>query len=114
MNASRSTALIAVAALLMTSTAAKAVTVCIQSIDAIQLGIDGSGALRLYVYAMEFGGSNYLTYSGNEGILKAFQAQFLAAKATETRACVEYTPGSPSYVWNITHVAVANPSGWPF
>jgi len=114
MNTSRLIALTTVAALLMTSTVTKAASVCIQSVDAVQIGIDGSGALRLYVYAVELSGTNYLTYSGNEGILKAFQAQFLVAKTTETKACVEYTPGSPSYVWNITHVAVANPSGWPF
>jgi hypothetical protein len=114
MRTSRSIVAAASAALLLGSHLAHATTICLQSIDAIQIGFDGSGNLRLYVYAQELGGSTYLTYAGNEGALKAFQAQFLVAKATETKACVEYSPGTPSYVWNITHVAVANPSGYPF
>ena len=95
-------------------------TLCFDDIDGLQLLVDAPGALRLYIYSNEFGGSNYMTYAastataGSLDVLKAFHAQLLYARATEQRVCVGYTPGTPSYVWNITSVAVARPNGYPF
>jgi hypothetical protein len=104
----------ALCVLTLSASVVQADTRCFGAIDGLQVAVDSGGALRLYIYSSEFGGSNYMTYSGTMDVLKAFHAQLLYARAAEQRICVAYTPGTPSYVWNLTSVGVARPDGYPF
>src|SRR5688572_16009960 len=89
----------ALCVLSLNASGAQAIERCFSAIDGVQIAVDAGGAPKLYVYSTEFGGSNYMTYSGSIDVLKAFHAQLLYARATEQRVCVAYTPGTPSYVW---------------
>ena len=92
---------------------------CFASIDGIQITPEGGSNLALYIYSSEIlalsgNGSTYLYYSGVNDVVKSFHAQFLFARATEVKVCVAYTPGTPSYRWVLSSVAVVNADGSPF
>lgn len=93
---------------------ASAADVCITAQYSVQTVLDSGGNLRLYVYSQQFGGSNYLTYSGNNDVLKAFHAQFLYAQANGHVICAQYTAGSPSYTWNLSGVGIPTVGTWPY
>ena len=77
----------------------------------------GEGNLALYVYSTDVtavGSSNYLYYTGSNVVVKAFQAQFMYAKAVGKKVCLGYTTAQGSSAWTMGSVAVADANGWPF